>query len=228
VEHFLDEIGYFAELRRSEKEPESAESRIPQSPGTDRHARRLRRVSQPPSDRLQAYLETRSHWTPSARKGGRRATGDAVTLITMHSCKGLEFPSVYIVGMEDGLLPHSRSKAENTLDEEAAALMWPSPRRCRRCPSATAAGRKKYGASHALPPLRFLTELPAEFVEHASEKGIAACHCPHRQAVLCRPAQHAGIAAHQRVADRVTRLLTSAVPSRMGASLPRLLRITGS
>jgi superfamily I DNA/RNA helicase len=53
---------------------------------------------------------------PTAKR--KRKTGDAVTLITMHSCKGLEFPHVFIVGLEDGLLPHARSKVEGTLDEE--------------------------------------------------------------------------------------------------------------
>ncbi len=54
----------------------------------------------------------------SDREEEKEAQGDAVTLITMHSCKGLEFPHVYIVGLEDGLLPHTRSKVEGTLDEE--------------------------------------------------------------------------------------------------------------
>ncbi len=66
-------------------------------------------------------------------------TSDAVTLVTMRSCKGLEFPQVFIVGLEDGLLPHSRSKVEGTMDEErrlfyVAVMRTPY----RRCPSATA------------------------------------------------------------------------------------------
>jgi len=70
----------------------------------------------PLPDRLQSFLENIA--LDQEQKEEKEEHSDAVTLITMHSCKGLEFPHVCIVGLEDGLLPHSRSKVEGTLDEE--------------------------------------------------------------------------------------------------------------
>ena len=98
------------------------------------------------------------------------ARGDAVTLITMHSCKGLEFPHVYIVGMEDGLLPHSRSKAEGTLDEERRLFYVAVTRAMQTLTISHCGGRKKYGQLMPCHPSPFLKELPAELVEHADER----------------------------------------------------------
>jgi superfamily I DNA/RNA helicase len=96
--------------------------------------------------------------------------GDAVTLITMHSCKGLEFPHVYIVGLEDGLLPHSRSKLEGTMDEERRLFYVAVTRAMLTLTISHCGGRKKYGQLLPCQPSPFLKELPEELVEHADEK----------------------------------------------------------
>jgi DNA helicase II / ATP-dependent DNA helicase PcrA len=167
VDHFLEQIGYLAELRRTEKNPETAESRI-------RNLRDLTATldgaeAQPPSERLQTFLEQIT--LDSEREEEEdEAPGDAVTLITMHSCKGLEFPSVYIVGMEDGLLPHSRSKVEGTLDEERRLFYVAITRAMNTLSISHCASRKKYGSLVPCHPSPFLMELPPEFVEDADEK----------------------------------------------------------
>jgi DNA helicase II / ATP-dependent DNA helicase PcrA len=169
VDHLLDEVGYIAEVRRAEKNPETADSRI-------RNLRELTAtldgadtVTQPPFDRLETFLEQIT--LDSEREEEKdEATGDAVTLITMHSCKGLEFPSVYVVGMEDGLLPHSRSKVEGTLDEERRLFYVAITRAMQRLSISHCAARKKYGSLVPCHPSPFLKELPPEFVEDADEK----------------------------------------------------------
>src|SRR5262249_53763685 len=95
---------------------------------------------------------------------------DAVTLITMHSCKGLEFPHVYVVGLEEGLLPHSRSKLEGTLDEERRLFYVAITRAMRTLSISHCSARKKYGQPLACHPSMFLRELPPELVEHADAK----------------------------------------------------------
>jgi superfamily I DNA/RNA helicase len=169
MDHLLEEIGYIAELRRTEKNPETADSRIRNVRELTAALDGVEAATLPPFDRLQAFLEQIT--LDSEREEEENAEpGDAVTLITMHSCKGLEFPSVYIVGMEDGLLPHSRSKVEGTLDEERRLFYVAITRAMRTLSISHCAGRKKYGAVVPCHPSPFLKELPPEFVEHADEK----------------------------------------------------------
>ncbi len=164
ADHFLNETGYFAELRRQEKNPENAESRI-------RNLMELMATmdgaGNAPVERLENFLE---NVTLDTEREEEENTGDAVTLITMHSCKGLEFPHVFIVGMEDGLLPHSRSKAEGTLDEERRLFYVAVTRAMQTLTMSHCGGRKKYGQVLPCHPSPFLKELPEELVEHADAK----------------------------------------------------------
>ena len=91
----------------------------------------------------------------------------------MHSCKGLEFPHVYIVGLEDGLLPHSRSKVEGTLDEERRLFYVALTRAMQTLTLSHCAARKKYGQPMPCHPSPFLKELPADLVELADDKSKA-------------------------------------------------------
>src|SRR5206468_4487360 len=120
-----------------------------------------------PFERLQLFLEEIA--LDTEREEEDENTGDAVTLITMHSCKGLEFPHVYVVGLEEGLLPHSRSKEEGTLDEERRLFYVAITRAMRTLTISHCAARKKFGKAIACHPSRFLDELPDELVEHADD-----------------------------------------------------------
>jgi DNA helicase-2/ATP-dependent DNA helicase PcrA len=165
---FLDEIGYFNELRRSERNAETAEGRI-------RNVQELTAsfgaddpVPQPAMNRLEGFLEDIT--LDTEREAEDEGPQNAVTLITMHSCKGLEFPHVYIVGLEEGLLPHSRSKEERTLDEERRLFYVAITRAMQDLDISYCITRKKYGQPIACHPSMFLRELPPELVEHADEK----------------------------------------------------------
>ena len=166
-EKFLNDTGYWNELRRGEKNVEQAENRI-------RNLRDLiakmdgEGANKPPSDRLDTFLED---MTLDADRAEEKEAGDAVTLITMHSCKGLEYPHVYVVGLEDGLLPHSRSKVEGTMDEERRLFYVAITRAKRELMISHCGGRKKYGQVMPCHPSPFLKELPKELIEDAEEKG---------------------------------------------------------
>jgi len=167
-EKFLDETGYLEELRRSEKNPEEGENRV-------RNLRELVATldnfglpGTPAASRLQSFLEDIT--LDAEMEEEKENAGDAVTLITMHSCKGLEFPRVYIVGLEEGLLPHSRSTVEGTLDEERRLFYVAVTRAMHSLVISHCGGRKKYGQLMPCHPSRFLKELPAELVEEPDGK----------------------------------------------------------
>jgi DNA helicase-2/ATP-dependent DNA helicase PcrA len=94
------------------------------------------------------------------------ADSDAVTLMTLHSAKGLEFPTVFLVGLEEGIFPHSRSLLENSELEEERRLFYVGVTRAKQRLYIThAETRVLYGNLQPAVASRFLLELPAESVK---------------------------------------------------------------
>jgi DNA helicase-2/ATP-dependent DNA helicase PcrA len=97
---------------------------------------------------------------------------DAVTLMTLHSAKGLEFPVVFIPGVEEGIFPHSRSLFDGEQMEEERRLCYVGMTRAKeRLFMLYANSRLLYGATNHNPPSRFLLEIPPELQDSASEWG---------------------------------------------------------
>lgn len=91
---------------------------------------------------------------------------DAVTLMTMHSAKGLEFPVVFIIGMEEGVFPHSRAFMDNEELEEERRLAYVGITRAEEQLFLSCAQmRTLFGRTTANPPSRFLDEIPDELKE---------------------------------------------------------------
>ena len=93
-----------------------------------------------------------------------------VTLMTLHSAKGLEFRHVFIVGLEEGILPHSRSLDENQLSEERRLMYVGITRARERLSLASCQQRKRGGGLIDVLPSRFLAEIPAELVMRKSSE----------------------------------------------------------
>jgi DNA helicase-2/ATP-dependent DNA helicase PcrA len=112
-----------------------------------------------PDDALDRFLEETAL---VADQDSYEAGADAVTLITLHAAKGLEFPVVFIAGMEEGVFPHSRSlDDEKQLEEERRLAYVGITRAKRRLFLSHAARRATWGSGGLSVPSRFLFEIPA-------------------------------------------------------------------
>ncbi len=92
-------------------------------------------------------------------------TTDRVQLMTLHASKGLEFPHVFLLGMEEELLPHRNSIEENNIEEERRLTYVGITRAQRTLTMSLAASRKQFGEKVETTPSRFIDELPEEDLE---------------------------------------------------------------
>ncbi|MEZ5467997.1 MAG: UvrD-helicase domain-containing protein [Lysobacterales bacterium] len=179
IEQLIRESGLIQHWREDSKRPEMAERRQAQ---------------------VQAFLE----WIGDRRENSLGALltqlmlesqddepGDRVRLMTLHSAKGLEFRHVFLVGCEDGLLPHVSSLDEGRLDEERRLFYVGMTRAKETLTLSYCRVRSRYGREECPEPSRFLMEMPEsevrwvgkdeKTVKTAEEKAVAAR--PHLDAI---------------------------------------------
>ena len=160
VEELLFDIDYFRGLRRTCKTPEESLKR-------EENVRELIRAISDyqgrSSDGLSGFLA--ESILDNDRDDKQDENTDGVTLITFHAAKGLEFNQVFLVGLEEGILPHSRSKLEGNLDEERRLFYVGITRAKRSLTISYCSNRLKYGSPAPCHPSVFLKDLDTRFTE---------------------------------------------------------------
>src|SRR5690606_9079614 len=107
-----------------------------------------------------------AHAALEAGEGEAEAWEDAVQLMSLHAAKGLEFPLVFLTGMEEGLFPHQRSLEETGRLEEERRLCYVGMTRARRRLVLTLAEvRRLHGSEHYSSPSRFLGEIDRSLIK---------------------------------------------------------------
>lgn len=158
----LDESGYISELR-SERTDESV-SRLENLQELVNVTSEYDATTEEPS--LSGFLENVSL---VADTDALVESGDAVTLMTLHSSKGLEFPVVFLMGMEEGVFPHSRSMGNDSELQEERRLCYVGMTRAKEeLHLSLAARRSVFGKPSFNPPSRFLSDIPMELVDASS------------------------------------------------------------
>ncbi|RMI45154.1 DNA helicase PcrA [Actinomadura harenae] len=183
IEQVLVKSGYIAELQAS-KDPQD-ETRVENLQEMESVAREFeeRLDGEDPAGRLPDFLEqvalvADADSIPGGAKSGAVPPGErpdqddqgVVTLMTLHTAKGLEFPVVFLTGMEDGVFPHLRAMSNPKELEEERRLAYVGITRARqRLYLSRATMRSSWGAPQVNPPSRFLAEVPANLLDWERE-----------------------------------------------------------
>ncbi len=155
----LETVGYRTEVERTYPEPRTRDERwqtvMELCDAAENHVRRAKEPG------LRSFLEEVALAAAEDRSedGERR---DQVSLMTLHAAKGLEFPRVYLVGLEEGLLPHARAVAEDSVEEERRLAYVGVTRAQEHLTVTWAAERSKFGTRVESQPSRFVFELRDE------------------------------------------------------------------
>ena len=168
LEAVLDRTGYLKELEQS-RDPQD-ESRVDNLRELVNVAREFeeQRAAAGEEPTLDAFLEQVSLVADADSLPD--AEGGVVTLMTLHTAKGLEFPVVFLTGMEDGIFPHMRTLGDpNEMAEERRLAYVGITRARQRLYLSRAVSRAAWGAPQWNPPSRFLDEVPGELAEWTGE-----------------------------------------------------------
>jgi DNA helicase-2/ATP-dependent DNA helicase PcrA len=165
----LEQSGYLAELQAS-TDPQD-ETRVENLAELESVAQEF--ANENPEGALGDFLERVSLVADSDEIPDADGSGGMVTLMTLHTAKGLEFPVVFLTGMEDGVFPHMRSLGDPRELEEERRLAYVGITRARkRLYVSRSVMRSAWGAPAFNPPSRFLEELPSEVLDWRREEPV--------------------------------------------------------
>ena len=169
LQAILEQSGYLAELQAS-ADPQD-ETRVENLAELESVAQEF--ANDNPEGTLVDFLERVSLVADSDDIPDADASGGVVTLMTLHTAKGLEFPVVFLTGMEDGVFPHMRSLGDPKELEEERRLAYVGITRAReRLYLSRSMMRSAWGSPAFNPPSRFLDEIPAEILDWRREEPI--------------------------------------------------------
>ena len=165
----LDKTGYLAGLR--EDRTEDSQSRVENLAGLVSAAKEFE--ARETDGTLGGFVDRLSLLSDTDEEAG--AADARVMMMTLHSAKGLEFPVVFIAGLEEGLFPHSRSSEDQAELEEERRLCYVGMTRAQRKLHLGSANRRRwYGEYRQAQPSRFIDEVPEELLEREGLAGTGA------------------------------------------------------
>ncbi len=164
LRELVDEVEYLVDLRRTCKTPEEGLSR---ENNVREMLKSFEEFGTRSSEGLRGFLDEMM-LRQEREEEDDEGKGSGVWLITLHAAKGLEFPHVYLAGLEEGVIPHDRSKMEGTVDEERRLLYVGITRAKKTLCITWCQQRLKFGSLTPCNISSFAKELPPEFVEMKS------------------------------------------------------------
>ena len=156
----LEEVKYKEDLKRTCKTPQEALNR---ESAVNDIVNALERYQQRSQEGLRGFIDEMMLNRDKDEEKDEKGSG--VTLITLHAAKGLEFPNVYLIGLEEGVLPHDRSKVEGTVDEERRLLYVGITRAMRSLTMSFCLNRLRYGSAMPCTPSSFIKEFDETLIE---------------------------------------------------------------
>ena len=156
-------IDYAGEIDRMSKNREQAMARLENIEVVLQAIKQYEEKEEYPS--LSGFLDQTHLDSDSLTDSKPRDNDNVVRLMTVHSSKGLEFPFVFIVGLEDGLLPHEQSIKEGNLEEERRLFYVALTRARRHLSLFETVSRTRNGRERECKPSRFLTEVPESLLK---------------------------------------------------------------
>jgi ATP-dependent DNA helicase Rep len=172
IEQFIEQIGYPQHLREDSKTKEATDRKLKNVSDLMAWLKRIA-DKETTGEKPLAEIVAKIMLMDILERNQDEEVNDQVSLMTLHAAKGLEFPHVFLIGMEENILPHQNSIDSDTIEEERRLAYVGITRAQRTLTFSYCTHRKRYGEIAECEPSRFLTELPAEDLEWINKNQLA-------------------------------------------------------
>ena len=171
IEQVINHIAYEQYLKENSKSNESAARKMK---NVNELIEWLKRIADKDTEVQKSLAEMVSKimLMDIMERNQEEESTDQVSLMTLHAAKGLEFPHVFLIGIEENILPHQSSIEADNIEEERRLAYVGITRAQQTCTFSYCTHRKRYGEITECEPSRFLNELPADDLEWVNKKQL--------------------------------------------------------